>query len=39
MSEIEKTEPASMRLRADAVLVLVTVVWGSSFVVAKNVLA
>ena len=38
MREIEKTEPASLRLRADAVLVLVTVVWGSSFVVVKNVL-
>jgi drug/metabolite transporter (DMT)-like permease len=33
MREIEKTEPASMRLRADAVLILVTVVWGTSFIV------
>ena len=33
MQEIEKTEPASMRLRADAVLILVTVVWGTSFIV------
>ncbi len=37
MEEIEKTEPASIRLRADAVLLLVTVVWGSSFIVVKNV--
>ncbi|HEY3171084.1 MAG TPA: DMT family transporter [Thermoanaerobaculia bacterium] len=37
MGEIEKTEPVSMRLRADAVLLLVTVVWGSSFIVVKNV--
>src|SRR5512132_2813376 len=37
MSEIERIEPASMRLRADAALVLITVVWGSSFVVVKNV--
>ena len=37
MQEIEKTEPVSMRLRADAVLLLVTVVWGSSFIVVKNV--
>jgi len=37
MEEIERREPASMRLRADAALVLVTVVWGSSFVVVKNV--
>lgn len=33
MQEIEKTEPPSMRLRADAVLILVTVVWGTSFIV------
>ncbi len=33
MREIEKTEPPSMRLRADAVLILVTVVWGTSFIV------
>jgi len=37
MEEIEKTEPASRRLRADAVLLMVTVVWGSSFIVVKNV--
>jgi drug/metabolite transporter (DMT)-like permease len=37
MSEIERIEPVSMRLRADAALVLITVVWGSSFVVVKNV--
>jgi drug/metabolite transporter (DMT)-like permease len=37
MSEVERTEPVSMRLRADAALVLVTMVWGSSFVVVKNV--
>ena len=37
MEEIEKTEPASMRLRADAALLLVTMVWGSSFIVVKNV--
>jgi drug/metabolite transporter (DMT)-like permease len=37
MSEIERREPVSMRLRADLALVLVTVVWGSSFVVVKNV--
>jgi len=39
MQEIEKTEPTSMRLRADAVLILVTVAWGSSFIVVKNVVA
>jgi drug/metabolite transporter (DMT)-like permease len=39
MEEIEKTEPPSMRLRADGVLILVTVVWGSSFIVVKNVVA
>jgi len=39
MEEIEKTEPPSMRLRADAVLILVTVAWGSSFIVVKNVVA
>jgi len=39
MQEIEKTEPTSMRLRADAVLVFVTVAWGSSFIVVKNVVA
>lgn len=39
MEEIEKTEPTSMRLRADAVLILVTVVWGSSFIVVKNVVS
>lgn len=38
MSEVERTEPVSMRLRADAALVLITFVWGSSFVVVKNVL-
>jgi drug/metabolite transporter (DMT)-like permease len=37
MEEIEKTEPVSMRLRADAVLLLVTVVWGSSFIVVNTV--
>jgi drug/metabolite transporter (DMT)-like permease len=37
MEEIEKTEPASIRLRADAALLLVTIVWGSSFIVVKNV--
>ena len=37
MEEIEKTEPASMRLRADAALLLVTIIWGSSFIVVKNV--
>lgn len=37
--EVERTEPASMRLRADAALVLVTLVWGSSFIVVKNVVA
>jgi len=37
MEEIEKTEPAPMRLRADAALVLVTMIWGSSFIVVKNV--
>jgi drug/metabolite transporter (DMT)-like permease len=37
MEEIERSEPISMRLRADLALVLVTVVWGSSFVVVKNV--
>jgi drug/metabolite transporter (DMT)-like permease len=39
MEEIEKTEPPSMRLRADTVLMLVTVAWGSSFIVVKNVVA
>ncbi|HLN80115.1 MAG TPA: DMT family transporter [Thermoanaerobaculia bacterium] len=39
MSDVEETEPVSMRLRADVALVLVTLVWGSSFVVVKNVLA
>ena len=39
VEEIEKREPVSMRLRADLALVLVTVVWGSSFVVVKNVVA
>ena len=39
MSEVEQTEPVSMRLRADAALVMITFVWGSSFVVVKNVLA
>jgi drug/metabolite transporter (DMT)-like permease len=39
MSDVERTEPVSMRLRADVALVLVTLVWGSSFVVVKNVLA
>jgi drug/metabolite transporter (DMT)-like permease len=39
MEEIERSEPVSMRLRADLALVLVTVVWGSSFVVVKNVVA
>lgn len=39
MEEIEKTEPPSMRLRADGVLILVTVVWGTSFIVVKNVVA
>ena len=37
MEEIEKTEPASVRLRADAALLLVTMIWGSSFIVVKNV--
>lgn len=37
MEEIEKTEPASMRLSADGALLLVTMVWGSSFIVVKNV--
>jgi drug/metabolite transporter (DMT)-like permease len=37
MSEIGLREPVSMRLRADLALLLVTVVWGSSFVVVKNV--
>jgi drug/metabolite transporter (DMT)-like permease len=37
MEEIEKIEPTSMRLRADAALLLVTVIWGSSFIVVKNV--
>jgi drug/metabolite transporter (DMT)-like permease len=37
MEEIEKIEPASMRLRADAALLLVTLIWGSSFIVVKNV--
>jgi len=39
MEEIERSEPVSMRLRADAALVAVTLVWGSSFVVVKNVVA
>lgn len=39
MEEIEKTEPPSVRLRADGVLILVTVAWGSSFIVVKNVVA
>jgi drug/metabolite transporter (DMT)-like permease len=39
MDEIERSEPVPMRLRADAALLLVTVVWGSSFVVVKNVVA
>ncbi len=38
MSEVERTEPFSMRVRADTSLVLITFVWGSSFVVVKNVL-
>lgn len=38
VSEVERTEPVSMRVRADTALVLVTLVWGSSFVVVKNVL-
>lgn len=38
MEEIEKTEPPSMRLRADAALLLVTMIWGSSFIVVKNVI-
>lgn len=33
----ERAEPASIRLRADAALVAVTVVWGSSFVVVNAV--
>jgi drug/metabolite transporter (DMT)-like permease len=39
MEEIEKAEPASMRLRADAALLLVTMIWGSSFIVVKNVVS
>ena len=39
MEEIERSEPVSMRLRADAALLVVTLVWGSSFVVVKNVVA
>jgi drug/metabolite transporter (DMT)-like permease len=39
MSETERLEPVSMRLRADLALVAVTLVWGSSFVVVKNVVA
>jgi drug/metabolite transporter (DMT)-like permease len=39
MEEIEKTEPARMRLRADAALLLVTMIWGSSFIVVKNVVS
>jgi drug/metabolite transporter (DMT)-like permease len=39
MEEIERSEPVSMRLRADAALLAVTLVWGSSFVVVKNVVA
>jgi drug/metabolite transporter (DMT)-like permease len=38
MEEIEKTEPPSMRLRADAALLVVTMIWGSSFIVVKNVI-
>ena len=38
MEEIEKTEPPSMRLRADAALLVVTLIWGSSFIVVKNVI-
>lgn len=38
MEEIEKTEPPSLRLRADAALLLVTMIWGSSFIVVKNVI-
>jgi drug/metabolite transporter (DMT)-like permease len=37
MSELERREPVSRRLHADLALVLVTVVWGSSFIVVKNV--
>jgi drug/metabolite transporter (DMT)-like permease len=37
MSETERREPVSMRLRADLALVFVTIVWGSSFIVVKNV--
>ncbi|HEV8231389.1 MAG TPA: DMT family transporter [Thermoanaerobaculia bacterium] len=37
MNEVERIEPVSMRLRADAALVVVTIVWGSSFIVVKNV--
>ena len=39
MEEIEKTEPATMRLRADAALLVVTMIWGSSFIVVKNVVS
>jgi drug/metabolite transporter (DMT)-like permease len=39
VSEKERSEPVSTRLRADAALVLVTIVWGSSFVVVKNVVS
>lgn len=34
----ETSEPRSLKLRADLVLVAVTFVWGSSFIVIKNVL-
>lgn len=37
MNEVERIEPVSMRLRADAALVVVTIVWGTSFIVVKNV--
>jgi len=39
MSETERLEPVSLRLRTDLALVAVTLVWGSSFVVVKNVVA
>ena len=35
MEEIERTEPATMRLRADAALLVVTMIWGSSFMFIK----
>ncbi|HEU5249320.1 MAG TPA: EamA family transporter, partial [Thermoanaerobaculia bacterium] len=38
MSEVDRTEPLSIRVRADTSLFLITFVWGSSFVVVKNVL-